>query len=105
MEITEKNVGQIKAPVILEAANAPISPAADQQLAERGVIVLPDVLANAGGVTVSYFEDAGGHIRRGQRLRRRDDCAAVHQHSVRMGAADIDPDPHGVFRPAKRVAK
>lgn len=54
--ITEKNVDQIKAKVIVEAANGPIYPAADQVLQERGVTVLPDILANAGGVTVSYFE-------------------------------------------------
>ncbi len=54
--ITSANVDEIKAPIILEAANAPIHPQADLALADRGVIVLPDVLANAGGVTVSYFE-------------------------------------------------
>jgi glutamate dehydrogenase (NAD(P)+) len=54
--ITEANVDQIRAPIILEAANAPIEPTADQALADRGVVVLPDILANAGGVTVSYFE-------------------------------------------------
>ena len=54
--ITEENVDRIKAPVIVEAANGPIYPAADKVLQERGVTVLPDILANAGGVTVSYFE-------------------------------------------------
>jgi len=54
--ITERNVDQIKAPIILEAANAPVQPAADRTLYDRGVMILPDVLANAGGVTVSYFE-------------------------------------------------
>ncbi|MEQ8785703.1 MAG: Glu/Leu/Phe/Val dehydrogenase dimerization domain-containing protein [Pirellulaceae bacterium] len=54
--ITEKNVDQVKAPIIIEAANAPTTPAADAALHERGTIVLPDILANAGGVTVSYFE-------------------------------------------------
>ncbi len=54
--ITEKNASQIKAKVILELGNSSISPEADAVLNERGILVLPDILANAGGVTVSYFE-------------------------------------------------
>jgi glutamate dehydrogenase (NAD(P)+) len=54
--ITSKNAAKIKAPLIIEAANAPIDPDADDLLHQRGVTVLPDILANAGGVTVSYFE-------------------------------------------------
>lgn len=54
--ITQANVDKIKAKVIIEAANGPVHPDADEILAERGVTVLPDILANAGGVTVSYFE-------------------------------------------------
>jgi len=54
--ITQANVDDIKAALIIEAANSPIDPFADQKLFERGVVVLPDILANAGGVTVSYFE-------------------------------------------------
>ncbi len=54
--ITVENVAQIRAPLIIEAANAPIRPDADDALAERGTVVVPDILANAGGVTVSYFE-------------------------------------------------
>ncbi len=54
--ITEKNAGAIKAKTILEVANGPTTLAAEQILAEREVDVLPDVLVNAGGVTVSYFE-------------------------------------------------
>ncbi len=54
--ITPDNVDLIKASVIVEAANGPIDPDADAVLTERGVTVLPDILANAGGVTVSYFE-------------------------------------------------
>jgi glutamate dehydrogenase (NAD(P)+) len=50
------NVARVRAPVIVEAANGPIWPDADRELERRGSVVLPDVLANAGGVTVSYFE-------------------------------------------------
>jgi glutamate dehydrogenase (NADP+) len=54
--ITADNAGTIKARVLLELANGPVTPDADRILAERGIVVLPDILANAGGVTVSYFE-------------------------------------------------
>jgi len=54
--ITKKNAEAIRAPVIIEAANAPIDPDADDILHRRGIAILPDILANAGGVTVSYFE-------------------------------------------------
>lgn len=54
--IREDNVEQIKARFIIEGANNPVHPLADQVLYDNGVVVLPDILANAGGVTVSYFE-------------------------------------------------
>ena len=54
--ITEENAGRVGARVIVEAANHPVTPAADLALQERGVVVLPDILVNAGGVTVSYLE-------------------------------------------------
>ena len=55
-QITEKNAAQIQARVIVEAANGPTTIEADQILAERKITVIPDILANAGGVVVSYFE-------------------------------------------------
>jgi glutamate dehydrogenase (NAD(P)+) len=50
------NVDAIKAEVIVEAANGPTTPEAHDRLGERGITAIPDILANAGGVTVSYFE-------------------------------------------------
>ncbi len=54
--INAENSDSVSASVIIEAANGPILPLADRRLSERGVTILPDILANAGGVTVSYFE-------------------------------------------------
>jgi glutamate dehydrogenase (NADP+) len=55
-QITSDNAGRVQSPVIVEVANGPITGDADQILNEKGKLVVPDILANAGGVTVSYFE-------------------------------------------------
>src|SRR5437763_201529 len=54
--ITPENADKVRAKVIVEGANGPVTPTADEILEDKGIVVLPDILANAGGVVVSYFE-------------------------------------------------
>ncbi|HIO92049.1 MAG TPA: hypothetical protein EYG68_04300 [Leucothrix mucor] len=61
MQINESNAANIKAKLIVEAANNPTTPAADEILHQREIYVIPDILANAGGVTVSYYEWVQNH--------------------------------------------
>ncbi len=73
--INLENVDRIKAPLIIEAANGPVTAGADDVLRARGTVIVPDMYANAGGVTVSYFEWVKNlsHIRFGRMQRRQEE--------------------------------
>ncbi len=77
--INMTNADRIRAPLIIEAANGPVTSGADEVLRNKGVVIIPDMFANAGGVTVSYFEWVKNlsHIRFGRMQRRQEE--ARHQ--------------------------
>jgi glutamate dehydrogenase (NAD(P)+) len=74
--INKSNAGGIKAPLVVEAANGPITFGGDEILRAKGTVIIPDMYANAGGVTVSYFEWVKNlsHIRFGRMQRRAEEA-------------------------------
>ena len=82
--ITQENAPRIKARVVLEAANHPSTPAADDVFNDRGILVIPDVLANAGGVIVSYFE----WVQNIQQYRWDEERVNVELKRIIIGALD-----------------
>ena len=91
--INLSNAERVKAPLIIEAANGPVTAGADEILRKKGAVIIPDMYANAGGVTVSYFEWVKNlsHIRFGRMERRQEE--ARHQLLIdeleRMGGASL----------------
>src|SRR6266545_4427502 len=88
--ITEENAGKVRARIICEGANGPTTADADQILQDAGILVIPDILANAGGVTVSYFEwvqDRGGYFWDEETVNRRLEAILVRSFSEVMAMA------------------
>ncbi len=98
-QITQANVKKVKCKVLAEAANGPTTPGAEKHLTAAGVLVLPDIFMNAGGVTVSYFEWTRnlGHMRYGRLEKRLD-------HAKRENLVSAFEELAGNKVPAKRRA-
>jgi glutamate dehydrogenase (NADP+) len=89
--VTADNADEVKAPVVLELANGPVDSAADAILEDRGITVVPDILVNAGGVTVSYFEwvqNRAGYYWAAEDVRRRLEARMVAQAELTWELAE-----------------
>jgi glutamate dehydrogenase (NAD(P)+) len=110
-QITAANAGTVRARILAEAANGPVTPDADPILRRNGVIVLPDILCNAGGVIVSYFEWAQNRAALtwtldeiNQRLRRQI-LAAADTVWARAGTDEVEPRLAAQAIAVERVAE
>jgi glutamate dehydrogenase (NAD(P)+) len=110
-QITAGNAGTVRARIVAEAANGPVTPDADPILGRNGVVVLPDILCNAGGVIVSYFEWAQNRAALAWTLEevnerlRRQILAAADAVWARAGADGIDPRLAAQAIAVERVAE
>ena len=108
--ISSKNAAQVKARVICEGANGPTTANADRILEEKGVFVIPDILANAGGVTVSYFEwvqDRGGYFWDEETVNQRLERIMVRSFEEVVGMAErhsVNPRIGAYMQAIERVA-
>jgi glutamate dehydrogenase (NAD(P)+) len=99
-QITHENAAKVKAKIIVEAANGPVTPAAEGILLKKGIMIVPDIYANAGGVTVSYFEWLKNlsHVKFGRMQKR-------FEEQTQRNYIKLVEDLTGKTVPAKRVSE